>query len=154
METHVELPKPTLNVELLLKVKNHILEEPKRLRMSKWFIKGTPNGHGRSVSRGYGEPIDFEVPACGTVGCIAGWTELLNHPEDYEGATGISGVHCGRAKNELGLIDQSLFFVDCWPEPYKSDYYQAEDNQTRAQIVGALIDKLIEVGEEQLFGRE
>lgn len=62
-----------LNVELLRKVKRHILAEPKRLVMSEGLVYGTA-GETYSPSAAYNEPDDLPFPKCGTVGCIAGWT--------------------------------------------------------------------------------
>jgi hypothetical protein len=58
--------KMALNVALLKKVKKHILAEPKRINMNTW---------GRDSDEG--EP----QPACGTVGCIAGWIVFLSKPK-------------------------------------------------------------------------
>lgn len=61
-----------MNIELLEKVRKHILEEPKRVNMKEWLINSHIN--------------DFEIkrlkkinkaPKCNTVGCIAGWAQQL-----------------------------------------------------------------------------
>jgi len=57
-----------MNVELLLKVKQHILAEPRRLDMGEWLLQGEP-----------GEILcGSTFPECGTIGCISGWAEILS----------------------------------------------------------------------------
>jgi hypothetical protein len=60
-----------INVELLTRVRDHILAEPKRISMS---------GFGHTARKP--EPGG---PACGTVACIAGWAVMLHHED--RGAT-------------------------------------------------------------------
>lgn len=55
-------------IELLQRVKQHVLEEPRRLNMGTW---------GRKASHRLGD----DAPPCGTVGCIAGWCVFLSNPE-------------------------------------------------------------------------
>lgn len=70
MSEYVDSEYPQLNEELWDRVKATILEEPKRLRMRLWGI---------TKKRG---PLFFQdeknTPACGTVGCLAGWACVLN----------------------------------------------------------------------------
>src|ERR1700739_464311 len=61
-------------VKLLRQVKDHILEEPKRLSMGSWMVI-YPTGFPTSASW---------LPACGTVGCIAGWTVLLHDRKSWQ----------------------------------------------------------------------
>jgi hypothetical protein len=57
-----------VNVELLKKIKEHILEEPRRLHMDNFVCR---------------VPVDSpKNPPCGTVACIAGWAVILSRPED------------------------------------------------------------------------
>lgn len=55
-----------MNVKLLRKVKDHILEEPKRLFMPCILVEDT---------RGFDKD---RIPPCGTMGCIAGWACFLS----------------------------------------------------------------------------
>lgn len=61
------MKKLKLNVKLLEKIKKHLKEEPKRYHQGKWV---------EEVS-----VWDANAPACGTVGCIAGWAVLLSVPK-------------------------------------------------------------------------
>ena len=60
--------------ELLLRIKALVLEEPARLDMRRWVtaFRGRRRLHSRSST----------LPACGTVGCVAGWGAILLRPND------------------------------------------------------------------------
>jgi hypothetical protein len=138
---------PELNVELLLKVKKHILQKPSRLHMAQWLVKAnsftTFSKHGHKyfcfLNSGYNEPHTRPVPECGTVGCIAGWASVLaSTPEKQYSAFSASDL--------LGLdsYDSSkLFFVTFWPEKYKLEYLSSKTQRQRAKIVGQVIDLFI-----------
>lgn len=82
----------TLNVKLLRKIRDHILEEPKRVDMSFWLKKYTKKQR---------EASDI-IPACGTIGCIAGWAKVL---------TG------SRSRRDISVIGAELLglpYVDWW----------------------------------------
>lgn len=121
-----------LNVELLLKVKTHILEEPKRLAMNIWIAKDLEPGQLFNVSPHH------RVPACGTVGCIAGWAAQLAEPGVKFLAT--------RANDLLGiryLPYGNLFYTTRWPEKFKEPYNEALDKgdlETAAIVTGNVID--------------
>jgi hypothetical protein len=55
-----------VNGKLLQRIKKHILEDPKRLDM------------GMFLARKEQHPGAYKYPACGTVGCIAGWACVLS----------------------------------------------------------------------------
>lgn len=137
----------SLNVELLQRVKQHILEEPARLRMEVWAVQGEPGTTKYTTTPGYNEPNEYKFPACGTVACIAGWTALLNNPQaDLDS----SEVRSEYAETLLGIkstyIPFDLFYVDHWPLELMNAYIQtkASDIEGRAQIVGRVIDRYID----------
>jgi hypothetical protein len=135
----------SLNVKLLRQVKKHILAEPTRLRMDTWVKKGKPGEFVTTLNPGYDEPMEFEFPTCGTVGCIAGWTVMLNNPDSI---TENQSVYMDDfARDILGIDDDlasfKLFFVDHWPIELMSEYYAAKSTDERAQIVGRVIDRYI-----------
>lgn len=137
-----------MNVKLLQAIKKHILAEPKRLDMGNWGFKRDKANDG---------------PACGTVGCIAGWAVLLTHPsligrkEDFtpaklkkfSNAMGNAEEDApGLLKINIGTADR-LFYVDRWPEPFRQDYLDAEsggDRKAMAKATAARIDSLISMG--------
>lgn len=136
-----------MNKELLLKVKAHILEEPRRLNMSEWKQTAKP---GLEVKAGYeaGKQWAADVyvkltkktaPPCNTVACIAGWTVLLGDP----GAT-YDVINVGyKASQLLGLDSDILFFPKNWPEPFKSTYPKCKTSRDRARLVAKVIDLFI-----------
>jgi len=107
-------------VTLLRKVKQHILEDPERIAMGVWRIEE------RGIANRYG----LEIPSCGTVACIAGWTEILSRqPPSHE------------ASDILGITDEQsgeLF--------YDRPLLQAHNEQTpaHARTVADHIDRFIE----------
>lgn len=56
--------------DLLLRIKAIVLDEPKRLDMRWWVSRW-------KGKRTHDACVDPPAPACGTVGCIAGWGALL-----------------------------------------------------------------------------
>jgi hypothetical protein len=122
-----------MNVELLLKVKQHILEEPRRLDML----------HGLFVNP--------ESP-CGIVGCIAGWTAMISGELKHEIVQkgGLSwGIVCKLAWQQLDINEDqcnSLFYVQYWPEPFRSRWYEHRTNREEAKLVVERIDHFIATG--------
>lgn len=97
-----------LNVKLLEKIREHILEEPKRLSMSCWLVQG--------------EDLN---PACKTVGCIAGWAVALSVPakqRTFEKGLPASSVDIERTAKELLRLPKyhvdELFLPLHWPERF------------------------------------
>jgi hypothetical protein len=77
--------------DLLSEVARLILAEPKRYAQEFYLSHGMPNGKPNSAAlAGY--------PACGTVGCVAGWVTTL------KATTESPFLHTGqKAENILGL---------------------------------------------------
>jgi hypothetical protein len=131
-------PNPNLNIELLLEVKKHILEEPARLIM------------GGYVRRGFaGEPImdcgfAFNLPSCGTAGCIAGWSVLLS-PEEERAKFEGSDARVARALLRISDRHQDdwLFYVGDWREEDQVRFENAILLKERAQVVANVIDYYI-----------
>lgn len=120
-----------MNVELLEKVKQHILEEPKRLWMGDWAFKVSPT--------------DENAPACGTVGCIAGWASLLSNPT--QPFSDVANSADDPNVNNLDLDEDTawrLFYVDSWPVQFVDAYDKARGDLTkRAEITAARIEHFI-----------
>jgi hypothetical protein len=129
-----------MNTELLLKVKAHILEEPRRIWMSVWK-KDADQKLSSEYEKGWLVPptilTENERPPCNTVGCIAGW------------ATTLAGKDFGseyQAAKLLELdIDQKtkLFYVPNWPSDFQYAYRHAQDAKERADAVARRIDHFI-----------
>lgn len=125
-----------INVELLLRVKEQALREPKRIRMAYWFT----DGEGEDQDPHH--PIEF-MQDCDTAGCIGGWGLVL---------AGVEHV-CGweHARQEMlrvfGLDEPQamrLFHLGHWPEDLRDRHYEAElFSIQRAQIIAERIDRFI-----------
>lgn len=131
----------TLNVELLERVKAHILEEPRRFEMASWA-----------------EHSD-DAP-CGTAACIAGWALILE-----KGARllddGVTLLYRNNrrilsegndAARLLGIdikIAMELFSVSRWPSDLEYEYLDLEyddsleGRQAKAEIAARRIDRFI-----------
>lgn len=68
--------------ELLLEIREVILVEPRRLDMNDWVaaLDGQMRNGDSLDMHDLGRPGDFK-PACGTVGCLAGWGAVLCRPD-------------------------------------------------------------------------
>ena len=121
-----ELPLGPVNVELLQRIKQHILQEPKRLQMNIWRnrFSGT------------------NAPSCGTIACIAGWAVELGDPNMLLPERTV----LDRALELLGLTNDvreyaQLFCVRYWREPWKTAYANAWENQERkVQVTASYLD--------------
>jgi len=148
-----------MNVKMLNKVKEQIRQEPKSFDMNDWLRPG--------VNRG--------GTACGTAACVAGFTCVVDwmqkHPDEWKNKKEITLSEIVRgtlrgsydceteAINILGLTHEQanrLFYVDAWPEPFRTDYGAAQegcrqnhyqtDHERRAQVSCARIDHFIKTG--------
>lgn len=117
-----------LNVELLLKIKAHILEEPKRLAMQDWLVTGLKPG-----SEYHGD-IEDTVPDCGTVGCIAGWAVMLVDNTNHENLTSRAIQLLGITKHPLY---EQLFYTDQWRQEIKIEYMLAVEDEDHPAIAVA-----------------
>lgn len=118
-----------LNIELLERVKQHILEEPKRLDMELW--------------RDTADKSDPDAPACRTYACIGGWTELLgNSPRGKKGADQLLNLR-GLGGDELNEDLYDLFFdyIEWWT--------RKDSPKMRARQAARRIDALIKKWRER-----
>ena len=90
-------------VKLLERVKRLALAEPKRIAMKYWLSQ-----RGK-VSERFG----LKYPACGTVGCVGGWVEVLyrrNHPRSQKNAAEILGLTSWQA--DVLFMDYELIHAE------------------------------------------
>jgi hypothetical protein len=121
----------TLNIELLQKVKEQIKGQSVLFNMGMWS-----------------EPIqftdDFGDERCGTCMCIGGWAaSIAGAQADVKKSSEYYGLVLGIENHTHG----NLFFINEWPEPYRSRYIEAHinDNFTaRANVGCEYIDWFIE----------
>lgn len=115
-----------INFELLARVRDHILEEPRRYDQS-------------TLMR------DSAIAPCGTAACIAGWTVILSG--GIKNPCNCKDPTCGfdqAAKDFLRISDNEasiLFSWDAnWPSPFGGAYLFAERRDDKAGMAQAAAD--------------
>lgn len=149
--TKTKSRQPKLNVQLLRRIKRHILEEPRRFFMQGVVQTGEP-GKPFEKQLAYGDLASL-VPPCGTAACIHGWTALLSGKTpkqtgrlSFEWSERRLGIpHDNRISQFWGK--DYLFDADDWPQPFASRYAKAITPRGRAKIAAARIEHLITTGE-------
>ena len=142
-----------MNVELLHRIKAHILENPMRIYMGEWSIELEERQEYESNS---GETL--MAPDCGTVACICGWAERLSWAKGSLGQTGGEGQ---TGRKLLGLHGSSsfpafvststnfseaqrLFHEECWPQDLRDRLAVATFQSAEyARVVADRIDRFI-----------
>jgi|SRR5271166_1959015 len=146
-------------IDLLRRVKKHILQKPSRLRMSNYMInktqieRGIDSDHSiitegktkmfteTNGDSGWGEKAYQKIPDCGTVGCIAGWCCILGTP-GFDPTRDIADRW--KAEELLGITYSGrLFNVSDWPEAHREAYYNAKTQKQRAKLVAEEIEIFI-----------
>jgi hypothetical protein len=141
----------------LLKVVNTILEEPRRLDMSDWGTKYSKQALKLATTPLTEDPEqefleEREMPACGTVACLAGWTlvtlmprkrlkDLLAAENKGRDPKKAPLVFPGRTPDlaaellglEGGAIYWRLFYPDGWPGQFENAYDTARTALQRAK---------------------
>lgn len=118
-----------MNVELLLKVKAAILEEPKAFDMIDWFRQSS-------------------AAPCGTTACIAGWAVVINEGCRRPGQvpSWLRGDTC-QYSGEVALeIDDEqamgLFYIGAWPRLFAERYKEARSLLDYAGMAKAAADRI------------
>lgn len=132
MTEKVPQSKATTAYELLDEIAALALDEPKRIHMNFWHLSADHAHDARCLLHGF--------PACGTVGCIGGWVELLTKSEDATKTLGLKPSQSGE-----------LFYNDDLLED-AGDAYRGGNAQTAAHAanVVAHIRKFQDQHEAQL----
>ena len=123
------------NVELLKKVKEAILSEPKRLGMEVWATSSYRNDG----------PFEEEgaMPACGTVACIAGWVAIFSlgaghlddlSLDDREKVVVDAGLVASEALGLTAREAESLFHEHEWPQEFRSQFEVAWDAESYTEL--------------------
>lgn len=114
-----------MNVELLLKIKAHILEEPLRIYMDTWAVRGRQF-----------EAMRLQEPKCHTTGCISGWAAFLMGEFDVVDRYDILDID--------RLLASKLFHSINWPMEFQIRLQAAMVQTTDyAQVVADYIDYFI-----------
>ena len=139
-----------MNTELLLKVKQHILEEPRRLDMYRWLEHHKPGELLWDSAYDGPEDDQVSVPDCGTVGCIAGWIVSLGGAEHLTETRLLSNLASELLGLSRDIVDQ-LFYTNNWflwatnGNSLKSQYdNSAPGSRQRAEVVARVIDLWLE----------
>lgn len=118
-----------MNKELLNRISEHILEEPRRLNMNYLFRRVEPNS--------------IDAPKCGTVGCIAGWACLLSNVdmEDtndlWDTARDLLGLTMEESERLFSEPDIAIYNSGeqaCWPYSLAEEYEDADTPKERAEV--------------------
>lgn len=128
----------SMNTELLLKVKDHILEEPKRLIMSAFVTRKEFSYAGLMHDLDAFKSTKREFAPCDTAACIAGWSVLLT-----EGMETTTSNLRERAAELLGIEmgkEERLFEVGHWSLDNRKKYREATTPEALAQIAADEID--------------
>lgn len=130
-----------MNVKLLRKVQEHIIEEPKRFVMRTFLARGD-DYDGTPYAFLGDDSKEFKFAECNTAACIGGWAVLLS-----EGIKTEKGNIRGRAKAALELPknfdEDRLFEVSRWPDRFQKRFRQARSQRGRAQAAVERIDHFI-----------
>lgn len=137
---------PTGVAELLLKVKEKIISEPKQFRMRDLFYSNDDSGTNRE-----------EIPNCGTAACLLGLGAsifLHENPQDARKTIDTNGgVHNLREEFPFFRlsVDQqySLFHTIFWPKRFKMEAsdFDALPPEKRASLACERIDHFLTTGE-------
>lgn len=148
-------PLGPVNVAEFQRVKQHILEEPRRFNMAEW---------GKFLEDKDRDWFGDKFPPCGTVACIAGWTNVLNQDslEDLDCFSFGDDVRAARLLGIDGKLEAGdvrvdpefqngyytryrrryVFFVEYWAKPWRTRYEQAKTPQERVEVAASYIDWL------------
>lgn len=122
----------SMNVELLQKIKQAILEEPRRIDMTSWAL------HPLSVEN---------PPACNTVACIAGWAVALTNNLRGKALSGFEDGIEYTAEKYLDLpypFSRRLFYMSRWPRTFQERLiYLSPRTPEYARVVADRIDHFI-----------
>lgn len=130
-----------MNVDLLKRVQEEILDTPERFCAAHW-----------AFARNASEVIERDEAPEGFKCCIAGQVLLLSGRSDERGLLCRSGLHNNdgslyrRAAEALGLTAaqrNELFFPSQWDKPYKQEYYLCSRDE-EAAVCAAYIDYFME----------
>jgi len=136
-----------MNIEMLNRVKQTILDEPRKLDMNV-FLKRYPDEM-------LGRAEDFTP--CGTHACIAGWACILDimdkrgitveeisrdtirNKDDYENEYGKAGKILA-----INRVEQyKLFYLEDWPSEFTKRYDDSKTAQERAEVTAQRIEHFI-----------
>ena len=132
-----------MNTKLLRRVAKHISEEPRRLNMDITL---------NTIDTYRAERYVKEMPPCGTVGCIAGWTCVLSEsvPKYFDEVIPIASSKLGLTHEQAdALFAEPKFnsgdvdYARVWPRRFAKRYLKAKTPKGRASATVARIEHFI-----------
>jgi hypothetical protein len=143
--------KMGFNVDLLLRVRQHILEEPPRVNMAAGIVA---REDGADFNLFDGERVHFG--SCGTAACIAGWGVLLSGlahllPLDWPDIEVLSS----KAFRADYRVLRPLFLKSLWEFDLRHEYSEAAERgdwKTCAEVVARRIDQFLDDYQEKMKG--
>ena len=102
-----------MNIELLEKVKEQILREPKQFVIHGWFA----NELRKDATEIFGIPKNVKIPNCGTAACIKGWAACIVANNKPNQIPSLSLASCNLCLTKLQ--EQILFLFKYWPSQFK-----------------------------------
>lgn len=127
---------------LLRRVARHILAEPCRYDQNAELSFLTP---GMPYKDGH------VVPACGTIGCIAGWVTALvaDNPRNVDDPLDFAAHALGLDHDQKWILFDSVTATDddYWPSRYAQAYVDAKTPRGRARVAARRIEHFIKTGE-------
>lgn len=126
-----------MNIELLEKVKEQIMLEPKLFDMDNWEEGGED-----------GDLTEEQV--CNTAHCICGWAAVIKYKKSFFAAME-EWDRDNYFEDEFGmdildLPNTDLFFTSYWPKHFQDKYYSYKQPLRRARVACEVIDDYIETG--------
>ncbi len=135
-----------MNVELLEKVRKHILEEPKRINMKNWIINPF-------ILRDKFQELKYQnkLPACDTVGCIAGWALQVSSKKKLtsfdKGDAQVKLNLTYEQANRLFLLENMATDKNYWPAYFENKLKNLNPGtRAYARVVSQRIKHFIATG--------
>lgn len=110
----------------LREVQSRIKAEPLQFDMQSWYRERDRFNSDSGL-------CDITIPNCGTAACIAGWMVCIDrniNPSQavmLVGDAGISVRQAFRVEDGSALDWDKLFYDHNWPQPYRQQFYEAEN---------------------------
>jgi len=126
----------------LRKAVKHILAEPRRYDQDRTLMKVEPGKQFYYTTIGA-----YKAPACGTVGCLAGWVTALSLPLDE--SMRVEPVSYASDKLGLNPYQRDTLFgvVERWPTKYSDQYCAAKTPKQVARVAARRVEHFIKTGE-------
>jgi len=129
-----------MNVDLLNRIKERILGEPRQFLIEGW----------NQADKIWNGETYIDIPNCGTACCIAGWATCLSRGENPSILNSIPNTGMlGRIALDLSIEQaEELFYIDNWPAEFRNAYYRTVDLTEKAKIACQRIDNFIKYYED------